>query len=92
MKILIFIIVIFQVTHLHSEESSYQFTIESHMKNLPIKFNKTNENVKTPLSLKLNTWTVSPNSFSFTSSKLKTEELEEKNKNNLIYIKFKLKF
>jgi hypothetical protein len=80
------------MSFLHSEEPTYQFTFGSNLKLFPIQFNRTNKDVKTPVSIKLNKWIVSPTTSSFTGNNLLTGLSKSKNNKDKIYFKLKIKF
>ena len=80
------------ITFVYSEEPTYKFTFGSNIKSFPIQFNRTNNNIKTPVSIKFNKWVVSPTASSFAGSGFLQNLTRNKNSKDKIYFKLKVKF
>ena len=80
------------MTYLHSEESSFQFTIGGNIKNFPIQFNRSDKEIKKMFSVNFNKWNISPTFNSFANTKFTSAALESKNLGEKLFVKIKLKF
>ena len=80
------------MSHLHSEESSYQITFGSNLKNFPLQINKTNKILKNPISINFNKWFISPTLTSLTSNKFKSNSYKSKNTKEKLFFKLSFKF
>ena len=93
MRFFLLVVFFIPITYLHSDETLFQLTLGSNIKNFPLKIYKTNEeSLKQPFSINLNEWIVSPTFSSFNSNKFKSNLYEKKKYKEKLFIKFKMKF
>ena len=93
MRLLIFILaIIFHVSFLYAEESSFKLTIGSNLASIPLEINKISKNLKKSPGVKINSWILSPKFSSFEGNKTSSNFLEKKNPEDKIYIKFNFNF
>ena len=90
--ILLILTIVFYASFLHAEETSFKLSFGTTVGNIPLQITKTNKNTKNIGGIKLNSWILSPN---FSPLK-KNKELSSFSTTNyfeeMVYIKFKLKF
>jgi len=92
--ILIILFTTLHISFLHAGESSFKFTLESNLGNIPLEINKMSKNIKTLGGLQINSWVLSPNFSSLLGNKKFSNFLKKrdtKEKDNL-FIKFNFKF
>ena len=89
---LIILAIVFYTSFLNTAEPKFKFTFGTNIGNVPLKINKTNKNIKTPLGIKIHSWILSPNFSSFIGNKNSFNFLEDKISKDKIYMKFNLRF
>lgn len=89
---LIILAIVFYTSFLNTAEPKFKFTFGTNIGNVPLKINKTNRNIKTPLGIKIHSWILSPNFSSFAGDKKSYNYLEDKNYKDRVYIKLNLRF
>ena len=78
MKLLVFLFFFFHFNLANAEKPSFKFVIGSNINSFPIQFNKSNKDIKIPLSIKFNDWTLSPGTSSFVKNKSKMDLKQKK--------------
>jgi hypothetical protein len=92
MKKLIFLLVVYPLSFVNSEEASYQLLIGSNIKYFPVQVSQSSQSIQKPLSLKFKNWTFNPGVSSFVKSKSQLGLNDNKNLNDILFVKFKYKF
>ena len=82
----------FNMSVLHTEESSFKFTFGSKLGNIPFEINKMSKNIKKSPGIEINSWILSPNFSSFIGDKKNSNFTEVKDFKESLYIKFNFKF
>jgi len=82
----------FNMSVLHTEESSFKFTFGSKLGNIPFEINKMSKNIKKLPGIKINSWILSPNFYSLVGDKKNSNFAEDKDFKEVLYIKFNYKF
>ncbi len=92
MKRLFLLFAFFPLAFANAEEPSLRFTIGSNINNFPIQIQKSNKNIKTPLSLEFKKWNLSPSTGSFVRNKSSSSNIKNNSYSDILFIKFKYNF
>ena len=85
---LVILVVMMHAAFVHATEPSFKFTFGSNLGKIPFEINKMSKNIKTIGGIQINSWTLSPNYFSFNSKK-ETSSFTKTKENLYLRIKFK---
>ena len=89
---LAFLVITSHAFFLQAEEPSFKLTFGSNLGNIPLEINKINKNKKELSGIKINSWILKPNFFSFIGDKGNLNFSKENSYKEALYLKLKIKF
>lgn len=92
MKKIIILFFLISSVSLSAQEPSFQISFGSNFKNIPIKFDNMDKNIKTPLGIKINNWVLSPGPSTLINTKKNLNILSNKSSKEILFVRFKYKF
>ena len=90
--VLLILCIVSYASFLNAEEASFKLSFGGKAGNIPMQITKTNKDKKSVGGIKLNSWILSPNFSPFKNNKELSNFSETNDFEEIVYIKFKLKF